>query len=350
MTEAFEIGITLALDNGVSAGIAAIRRDLDALDRAIAGSANGLLALHRLSAGLIAGAPSYPSILAPASHPMPAPTEAEPEADASPPASTAPTLTIMPEPAAATQPAPAANASILSEPPVPPPVAVANAPIPLSPPPTISPAASPITRPTPPPAAPAALPPIEAAPPSAAIVTHPVPRQLAEVRPPEPLTFTATVAASPPPKPPPVKLASIPQPLLLHHPQFQPEAAAPPSRQPQTMPLQMPIPLSQSSPVPTHRSSPATPIAPIAAMSPAGSPTRSIPPLHSQFPAFSATESGPSRSRAASPPHGEIILDGARLGRWIADRLARAVDRPQSGITGFDPRVSPLYAGAPNGS
>ena len=33
MIDAYTIGITLALDNGVAAGIAAIRQDLAALDR-----------------------------------------------------------------------------------------------------------------------------------------------------------------------------------------------------------------------------------------------------------------------------------------------------------------------------
>ncbi len=44
------IGIRLALDNGVSAGLASIRADLAALDTAIAASAEGLRALTELSA------------------------------------------------------------------------------------------------------------------------------------------------------------------------------------------------------------------------------------------------------------------------------------------------------------
>jgi hypothetical protein len=43
---------------------------------------------------------------------------------------------------------------------------------------------------------------------------------------------------------------------------------------------------------------------------------------------------------------GEIILDGARFGRLVADRLARLLDRPHSGYTGMDPRATPTWPGA----
>ena len=46
--DAYAIGITLALNDGVSAGIASIRRELGMLDLAISGSAAGLRTLHRL--------------------------------------------------------------------------------------------------------------------------------------------------------------------------------------------------------------------------------------------------------------------------------------------------------------
>jgi len=50
MTEAYEIGITLALQDGVSDGIAIIRRDLAALDRAIAATSANLAHLHQAEA------------------------------------------------------------------------------------------------------------------------------------------------------------------------------------------------------------------------------------------------------------------------------------------------------------
>ena len=47
MIDAYTIGITLALNNGVSEGVAAIRRDLEALDRAVDASAAGLAHLRQ---------------------------------------------------------------------------------------------------------------------------------------------------------------------------------------------------------------------------------------------------------------------------------------------------------------
>ena len=48
MIDAYTIGITIALDDGVSAGVATIKQDLLALDRAVQATAAGLLALRRL--------------------------------------------------------------------------------------------------------------------------------------------------------------------------------------------------------------------------------------------------------------------------------------------------------------
>lgn len=42
---------------------------------------------------------------------------------------------------------------------------------------------------------------------------------------------------------------------------------------------------------------------------------------------------------------GQLILDGSQLGRWIADTLSTAVSRPASGMTGFDPRMTPGWPG-----
>ncbi len=48
MIDAYTIGITIALEDGVSAGVATIKQDLLALDRAIQATTAGLLALRRL--------------------------------------------------------------------------------------------------------------------------------------------------------------------------------------------------------------------------------------------------------------------------------------------------------------
>jgi hypothetical protein len=57
----------------------------------------------------------------------------------------------------------------------------------------------------------------------------------------------------------------------------------------------------------------------------------------------------PASSQARGPVSGDVYLDGAKLGRWIADRLAREIARPQSGMTGFDPRLGIAWPGAPLG-
>lgn len=45
----------------------------------------------------------------------------------------------------------------------------------------------------------------------------------------------------------------------------------------------------------------------------------------------------------------KIYLDGAALGRWVVAYLEEQVNRPRSGTTAFDPRLSPIFAGAPIG-
>ncbi len=46
---------------------------------------------------------------------------------------------------------------------------------------------------------------------------------------------------------------------------------------------------------------------------------------------------------------GRLEIDGALLGRFVAEHLAREAGRPPSGMTGFDPLVSPQWAGALQG-
>ena len=55
MDDAYTIGITLALENGVSDGLAIIRRDLQALDLAIAHTVGGLAEMRRAGDAAIAG-------------------------------------------------------------------------------------------------------------------------------------------------------------------------------------------------------------------------------------------------------------------------------------------------------
>lgn len=46
---------------------------------------------------------------------------------------------------------------------------------------------------------------------------------------------------------------------------------------------------------------------------------------------------------------GRLEIDGALLGRFVAEHLAREAGRPPAGMTGFDPLLSPQWAGALQG-
>jgi hypothetical protein len=46
---------------------------------------------------------------------------------------------------------------------------------------------------------------------------------------------------------------------------------------------------------------------------------------------------------------GRLEIDGAALGRWIAEHLAREAGRPPAGMTGVDPRLALPWAGAMQG-
>lgn len=78
MLEAYEIGISLALQDGVSAGINLIRQDLTTLDRAIAATSQNLAKLEAQATANIVRAPTPPM---PKVSTAPALQEALPEPD-----------------------------------------------------------------------------------------------------------------------------------------------------------------------------------------------------------------------------------------------------------------------------
>lgn len=63
----------------------------------------------------------------------------------------------------------------------------------------------------------------------------------------------------------------------------------------------------------------------------------------------------PTLPSAVPPPseppstasQGDVYVDGSRLGRWMTDRLVKAADLPRAATTGFDPRMTPTWPGAP---
>jgi hypothetical protein len=49
-------------------------------------------------------------------------------------------------------------------------------------------------------------------------------------------------------------------------------------------------------------------------------------------------------------PQGTIAIDGAQMGRWMIDHLERQASRPGTMTTGFDPRMTATFPGAPIGA
>jgi hypothetical protein len=47
---------------------------------------------------------------------------------------------------------------------------------------------------------------------------------------------------------------------------------------------------------------------------------------------------------------GTLAIDGAQMGRWMIDHLERQASRPGTMTTGFDPRMTATFPGAPIGA
>ena len=76
-------------------------------------------------------------------------------------------------------------------------------------------------------------------------------------------------------------------------------------------------------------------------------PTRTATPdaIRGQ-PPFRSVGPQPDQAPARQADSGEIILDGVRFGRLVAERLTGHLDRPRAGFTGVDPRATPTWPGA----
>lgn len=53
------------------------------------------------------------------------------------------------------------------------------------------------------------------------------------------------------------------------------------------------------------------------------------------------------QSSATLQIHGDVLLDGTRVGQWFGEQLAASASRPPSGYSGVDTRLGPLWPGAP---
>ena len=335
MIEAYEIGITLALNNGVSSGVAAIRQDLEALDRAVASSSAGLFALRSLSTSLSSVTPAHPDFRASLPQSMPAQSYGLTEFNVGPVRSLAPE-TALPHHADFREPIQLAISAPASTGP-------SKAPEPADRPPAIQINAPKITSP-PPPTGVVAMPNIRDDPAVASKSNAPIEIQRA---PTFPAPFPSAVAT-------PLPLPGTPMKSVYSGPAISPRPAVsqpdnpPPAASVATPPPVLFAPQYPASPSAVYAAS--TPVRPVAPHAPANHQAQPNQPEASPYKAASYSLPIIPPPHATSAAHGEIILDSVRLGRWMSDRLARAADRPQSGTTGFDPRISHSHAGAPNGS
>ena len=108
-------------------------------------------------------------------------------------------------------------------------------------------------------------------------------------------------------------------------------------------------------PVPTGQAMMATAEAPRAAAA-LGQAAMEAMPAAAPMPGAGAAVAPPRAYAPAAnsrteggPTGGDVFLDGARVGTWLADHLAREAGKPQTGATGFDPRMSPAWPGTLQG-
>ncbi len=381
MIDAYTIGITLALEDGVSAGLATIRADLAVLDRTIAGTAAGLLALRRLGqqvsqVGLGDIRPSPSNAPPPArSAPValtPAPLAA-PASEAGTPDSV---LSDRGTPARPDRKAPAAPAAMPDAPrptsvpaiekqsPVPPPsVHILSAEPPKGKTGESRSRAVSEFAPRQPAPAPRIIPDLPRVGPTVTDAP-PVRGPDQQLRNGAFVPEIADVPASAPPPPPPraVLNPAGPPPVPL-------VPMAPPSRlifEQAADPVARPSRISvQTAPLPARPDAPEPPIQPLPVIPASGStaPTskrRSVRAPENRSnrwaqdghddaqasqrpprPSDNDSNSNSNTEAAAGGLSGEISLDGLRLGRWMADALARMTERPPSGPTGIDPRAAP---------
>ena len=69
-------------------------------------------------------------------------------------------------------------------------------------------------------------------------------------------------------------------------------------------------------------------------------------------PLFDAMPSAAPRGASAATErmisiHGDVFFDGVRVGHWIGEQMATSAARPPAGYSGVDPRVGALWPGAP---
>ncbi len=355
MIEAYEIGIKLALQDGVSEGIAAIRRDLGSLDLAIAQTTLRLNQLQRVGAQALAASqeqPERPAAGVPVRRSAavvtpPPPTEAEPMV--TPAEMQAAVQTSIPRPSPVAGPA-----AVLAAPRM-----AAGEPVPVSP--------AIVARPE--------VAASETAPRLPAVVVEAVRAPGSSRLPEQPTAAPLVGTVLPTPSMPVPAAARVVLPTLqAGDPQRQSDArtqeailprtgqgvsaarasatAHPPQavvesgrRERARLPVHhqeevrerhvrqvaasLDTPSARTAPAPA---SPAAVFSPAAALAPSASPSYAPP--------------APSSRSSETGMRGDVFLDGTRVGRWMSEQMARDAGRPNTGPTGFDPRRSPAWPGA----
>ncbi len=339
MEEAYLIGIRLALDDGITAGLKAIEGELATLDTAIATTIAHLAHLQSMAAAtdLHRLSDTGAQLLSPAL----APATPRPE-----PSPTAPQESPLPSPRSFQEgpgegfrdqlrPIPQAAQRAQFE------AAQFEAAAPIPPQPT--PPASPLLmregpgegfrdqhRPTP-------QAPLAPAQPQASQPQAPHPQSA----PPEPRSPTIIILS-----PPPLALAPAPReaattpaapaaPITTVNENPTPaprDSLAPRPPTPAAHHHREPDAKSRSQPAAPHHYPAAHQGAPVAPYAPPPAPSPQPPPAQ------------------AAPTGGAVFLDGHHVGHWLADHLAQEASRPSAATTGFDPRLTPAYPGALQGN
>ena len=70
------------------------------------------------------------------------------------------------------------------------------------------------------------------------------------------------------------------------------------------------------------------------------------PPIPHDIGEPGAANQSSQTGEADGQSEGRLILDNGLLGRWVIDHISHAADRPATGSTGFDPRISRTWPGA----
>jgi hypothetical protein len=372
MNDAYTVGLTLALEDGVSAGIETIRRELGALDRAIVVSTANLVRLQEVARGAVNAGVAQAGAMAALTRDSAA---AAARQAAVPPRT--PVVT-MPEAASA---GPAAQSGTQDAP--------------IAAPPPASMAATKQDDGAAAPAAPVVRDRAEPSPQtpktsSAAVTGSPAQAMAAEIaQATAPVTVKPVAAFEHPTQPRPIVAEA---PVSMAPWRAVREPSAPPTPTPASLiRTEPPAPLPAPSPsigtpampmaslvVPEKRQpdQAAAPVTRIETAAPAASFEAPRPPEMRPAPSMAPPPRGspmlPTTEPPRRPPHreqvaslaprqatdryrdqamsGTIMIDGTELGRWMADYLAHAASRPPSGGVGFDPRMTPVWAGAPIGA